>query len=503
MRIWIGLACSLAACGDVEVERGGDASFDAGAMQPPQVMFADARADASEPRDARPDARRDAAPSSDASTSDEPDAAIEAPPDAANDASPEVDGDVEIDSDVEIDEEPAILAACGGALPAPRVDSEAAIELRTIGSELGGGAHRFATADLDADGDADLVVMNQAGAVSASRWNDGAYGVFSPLGELATSPSSLTSISAGDFDGDGFEDVYFERGILAGEVWFSDGALGVAAILPLAGELGVRVFGKPVAIADFDGDDADEILFTGTTSAGPVPFYLELGGRAATFTTVPELGALTEHTVVAQLDRRDDAPDLFVVGAVGTTYRNDGAGHFAVETVFDRAFDRPAYFRLYSAAMFDVDGDCRAESITVNSSFSPQDSLCVRRGPRYDRGLLRLGASTSDCFDIGTSSGFAQGDLDGDGDDDLLTQTHQYAFIARGGVLEFADSIFAPGAGPSATYPGSLPRFSLVDVDQDGDADLFALVAPYYSGSAPALAYHDVHALLFFENLTR
>ena len=198
-------------------------------------------------------------------------------------------------------------------------------------------------ADLDGDGDLDLVFGHDGGAVHAYL-NDGA-GDFDPAPTFESPPTwphgdQPPLLAVADLDGDALPEV-----LAVGEqawVWddLGDGSWGAPAVIAVS-------FDEPPAaltVGDTDGDgDLDAVL--GTFAAGPdgpyFPELLLLNDGAGGFTVAGEVVATAGHVstqAITLTDRDlDGDPDLFVAdgmfdaAAPSAFFTNDGSGGFTDE----------------------------------------------------------------------------------------------------------------------------------------------------------------------------
>lgn len=222
--------------------------------------------------------------------------------------------------------------------------------------------YQIALGDLDGDGDLDAVFANQGDTPSRVLLNDG-HGTFSYTDQLLTTQGH--GVAIGDLNGDGTLDVvitcatFWDRW-LPTRVYLNDGH---GKLSPTAQQLGdAALSGNQVELADIDSD-------------GDLDISLSL--CTADFVTVSR------------------------------TYLNDGLGGFSAA---DYAFP-------YGTTFADLDGDGDADAFSKVSGVGYSVLLQARPGV-YEPGWQL--ADPSVAFQLHC---FALGDLDGDGDLDVLDTT--------------------------------------------------------------------------------
>ncbi len=420
--------------------------------------------------------------------------------------------DVEV-ADLDGDGDPDVVAITGGTTDTvgwyenDGTPLDGGWSLHVIGTGFDEGSH-LAVADLDRDGDLDVAAtagLEAGGAVAVALNADG-------LGTSWTSETVDTSFTrafwvvTGDIDGDGVADLagsaFGDDDVLGGVAWWrrepGDGTWTrnvVAWPVPRAGA---------VALCDFDRDG--DLDLAGTSSSGVLDSvaWWENGSWAAR-PVAAGLGALSLEA--ADLDRDGDCDLLY--GALA----NDSAGWLENrDGVGDTWTVRPLPLVADGAFAFvpgdlDRDGDPDvALALATPGELAVFANLTIHRDAVFPD-LVGLGLG-------GATRSLATGDLDGDGDDDLLggssslpdllwwenqgaaaswaKESIDDAFVARAvAVADLDDDLRndAIAAGPAGlhwwrSYEGTWTEYPLAtdiaspggvlvgDLDRDGDLDL-------------------------------
>lgn len=316
-------------------------------------------------------------------------------------------------------------------------------------------------ADLDLDGDPDLVVGN-SGRVVWFENLDG-RGSFSEERIVVDGVEEVHGVTLVDLENDGMPDLMVATQL--GIVWYPSGGGGIFVER--------RVIGRDelvtdVEIADVDGDKDLDIVTTGSRFA----LYLNENGFRRSYRRTTIRADYTGDLEVADVDRDGD-PDLLVLaeGASSeewTVFANlDGLG------TFDQEGASPFFSGdgIQGVTGREVDGDGHRDLLVTGWSGTAWVGYIPGGGPQEGE-LVRLHTGLSSLPET-----FTMADLDGDGDADPVFSLEGQRL---GQWLENADGKLTIGNVhdlPVVTRPFDLQMASDVssaDLDGDGDLDLLA-----------------------------
>ncbi len=366
---------------------------------------------------------------------------------------------------------------------------------------------QFAVADMDNDGDLDIVCEAEVASAFPFWVNDGSANFTRPDGE-PSSPAANVTFRLGDFNQDGWQDVFFyqpgERQIAFN---WNNGVGGAFTYQELPEiELPSHLGMKDILILDFDNDgDLDIALLYDRTVSNGKSFYLSILEQscATCFELGPELEITSAddrfnavETAVADFNQ-DGWLDISVSYSTyydGNTSRTNtlaflenqlGSGTFSVATYLPSYADH---------APADIDQDGRIDLYALHDD----DLVNNPSGDDiYAKHLLRNTGGFSfevvPIDQISTGFSIAAGDIDQDGLIDLVA-TGENSSQAQywWNRLENASGQWT---APSVLNerPDFMSDFALTDWDTDGDLDLISTTNNYVADSV-------ADALYWFEN---
>lgn len=316
-------------------------------------------------------------------------------------------------------------------------------------------ATTLAAADLDRDGDLDLVAGDYPADTVAWFANDGA-GTYVRQADIATDVSGVAEVDTADLDGDGDVDVVAMGGVGNVLTWYANDGTGSFTPQPDVFTAGGAGHLRALAIGDID-DDGDVDLVLANVSTDTVTWFANDG--AGGFTAQPSPDAV-DVTSLALGDLDGDG-DLDIATASGfdrtlAWLANDGSGTFIASPVIatgDDGADR--------VATADLDDDGDVDLIATHGNRGTVRWYANDGGGGFAPMLVR--------DDLVGPGGVGVADLDVDGDLDLVpaAQGAQALTVnANDGAGTFAPQ---PPIDAVATVAWEVVP---VDVDDDGDPDL-------------------------------
>ena len=332
-----------------------------------------------------------------------------------------------------------------------------------------------AIADLDDDGDLDITAPSQNSETISVLWNDGASFAMEIIAGASASP---TGIAVGDLDGFGHLDIavanFFGNNL---SVIFGggDGTLGINPAL-FAGGPGPR----QVELDDLDSDGNLDIACATFTTNPAVPgghaISLRMGngdGTFADFVLHPcNLSSNGPQAIATgDLDGNGslDLAIAYETGMSAGVMLNNGDGTFGPDAPYGHLLDDQSVWA-NDVAIGDLDGDedldlvSAGQHLAVNFNNGNGTFMAeVAYGPLATYSIQLEDVDGDDDLDIAAAS--LVGGVSSDG---LLTIRHNNGSGVFGAPTDYV----------AGNYPGSI---AFGDVDGDGDRDV--LVANWFSGN--------------------
>ena len=330
------------------------------------------------------------------------------------------------------------------------------------------GAYSVYVADMDGDGDLDIVSASALDDTIAWYENDGAANPSWTAANIATSADSAGSVYVADMDGDGDLDIvsasYYDDTI----AWYeNDGAANPSWT---AADIATSANGaSSVYVADMDGD-GDLDIVSASHLDSTIAWY-ENDGAANPSWTAADIATSADGARSVYVADMDGDGDLDIVSASNNDdtiawYENDGAANPSW-TAADIATSADYAYSVYVADM-DGDGD-----LDIVSASSNDDTIAW-----YENDGAANPSWTA--ADIATSADYAfsvyVADMDGDGDLDIVSASNNDDTIAWYENDGAANPSWT--AADIATSADGARSVYVADMDGDGDLDIVS--ASYY-----------------------
>lgn len=337
-------------------------------------------------------------------------------------------------------------------------------------------------ADFDGDSDLDLMIAQVFPNAIQFGDDEGRFTSANPV--LPRFTGSSRAVLSGDVNADGHIDLFFARGregdsLVQHSIWVGD---GTGAMEELSGAIPSNVFlAADAAMGDVDGDGDPDLLVAHRVDGDFVSsvqdnrLYLNDGtGIFSDATTqIPtNLGDDRGLSVRVLLEDMDGDSDLDALianfedydgGGGGVEFwQNDGGGGFTEASTALSFFGETGVL-----AVGDVDGD--GDSDVLADSWPYGLRMMLNDGfANFTEAAAQIPAQV-----LGRNELLLMGDLDGDSDLDLVVGHSDYntndvvvQVWKNDGSGNFSDA--------GATIPQEILSHHLVDIDEDGDLDLIS-----------------------------
>jgi len=342
--------------------------------------------------------------------------------------------------------------------------------------EVLGGTVTFA--DVDGDNDQDVLITGQHSfgqEITKLYTNDG-LGNFSEVWSTPFSNIIGRSVAFADMDGDNDPDLLISgrngSNLPITVLYTNDGQ---GNFTELSGTPFDNLWGNLITFMDVDGDNDPDVLISGTTAAGPVEkitkLYLNDGqGNFSEMAGSSFEGVEVSSMTFADVDGDND-PDVLVTGWTGSgspiSKLYTNDGQGIFSEVMNTPFDAVS---VSSIAFADVDGDNDSDVLITGWNTSVQGISKLYTND----GLGNFSEVTGTPFEGVGHSSIAFSDVDGDNDPDVL--------ITGRNSLDVGITILYGNDGQgnfselTETPFDDISNSSVAFADVDGDNDLDGLI---------------------------
>jgi hypothetical protein len=366
--------------------------------------------------------------------------------------------------------------------------------------------HEVAVGDFDEDGDLDVAVNAPTQSFSPRTvsllLNNGNGSLGAPTQVLAGPPVHLRLLAV-DVDRDGNLDVLFDSAGTsetppALNVRYGDGMGGLSAVQ----QLSVGNTSNLLYFGDVTGDGVPDILTEHRVTTDSFPFFtreegIEVfagdGGGGYSLQAVYVGPRTPQAFVVNDVDHDGDFDWVFIaaggsgdIAGIGEIIRGNGDGTYDAWEA-----DLPVEHSPYAVALGDLNGDGYLDLVSAGGTRFLTGAGAV--STRLGDGEGQFGPPTDTSVPIEPEpddetlpSDVVLGDVDGDGDLDVVTVSQDSGYYNPRGLVSV---LLGDGAGNLTTsadiqHPSNLTGAALGDIDDDGDLDIVATQQRgFYGGS--------------------
>ena len=332
-------------------------------------------------------------------------------------------------------------------------------------SVLTDGASSVYAFDADGDGDIDVFSISVGDHKIAWYKNIDGQGNFGPQQIISTNYEVPVYITSGDIDGDGKMDLisgnsHYQNGSI---VWFKnvDGQGDFVEQQTLSNEL---VLCKAAVLADIDGDGDLDIAAVSLTFGDPAAVWFENMDGQGNFNETPNfIDTLINPNTIFAADFDNDGDIDLAVGSPDTGIywlQNNGSGIFGNPIIVDTNI-----FGINTLFAADIDNDGKSDLIMASGS---ADRVAWYKNTD-GQGNFGLAIEVSPINGANGPQQVISADIDGDGDKDIfaaLTNDNRIVWQENlDGQGTFSElKTIANIQKPLAIYPG--------DIDGDGFIDI-------------------------------
>lgn len=319
-----------------------------------------------------------------------------------------------------------------------------------------------ATADLDGDGDEDLIATSTTGV--GTQWHENLAGDGSLWAAHPVTPQTGAICLAADVDGDGDQDAVVRQSI--GSLWWIENVDGVGSAWAQHGVLSDGDTALRVEAVDLDGD-GDVDLVEVLTNA--IRWQENAAGDGSVWLAQTVLGGFPQDASPADVDQDGDV-DLYTasLGAAQAAWQENVTGDGAA---WDQHFiAAPGTFAAEVEAA-DLDGDGDSDAL-FHAAIDPATSLLF-----WGENLHGDGTSWTSHILLGLGNQafvLRAADVDADGDQDFLASSW--------GALRWGENASGDGSSWAEHEISATGIPALAAADLGGDARLEAVTGSPRTG---------------------
>ncbi|MFC1762729.1 FG-GAP-like repeat-containing protein, partial [Planctomycetota bacterium] len=317
-----------------------------------------------------------------------------------------------------------------------------------------GGAHYLEAADIDDDGDMDLVGALWDDDDVVWYENDGSENFTEHV--IDATMGGVVIVRAVDIDEDGDIDV-FAVGLNESDIhWYeNDGSESFTQRTITTTAAGLSDF----QVGDIDGDNDLDIVVVSENTDDSIFWYENNGSESFSANTISTSLVDPRHFSLFDLDEDNDLD--IVVTSMGSGddvlwYANNGSGSFTSSTVGSLSNQSPT-----GVDVLDVDGDGDLDILA--STKSGDKAYWFKNDGSESFTTISIGSALPD-----GAWGIEGADMDGDGDTDVLVATYSgFFWYENDGSESFTKTTIETGFSSNRDI-------KVADVDLDGDMDVLA-----------------------------
>ncbi len=330
--------------------------------------------------------------------------------------------------------------------------------MRSLGS--GVNYSSIALGDIDNDGDLDLIVSGYGGGYRLEKYiNDGSGNLSGPY-SFGTGVND-SSIALGDIDNDGDLDLIVSGSSWSGERldYYTNNGTGNFA---LYSNIGTGVRSSSIALGDLNNDGSLDLIVTGYDSENNRRLDKYINDGNGNLSGPYSFGTGVGSSSIALGDIDNDSDLDLIVSGYGGSYRldkyiNDGNGNLSGPSNFGIGVDDS------SIALGDIDNDGDLDLIVSGYGGGKQ---------KLDKYINDGNGNLSGPSSFGTGveySSIALGDIDNDGDLDLIVSGYSGSYRLDKYINDGNGNLSGPYSFGTGVIHSSI---AVGDVDNDGSLDL-------------------------------